>query len=612
MKIISGLAVTVLALAAAPARAQRHGWIYPANLDLAGATAVAWDPTGDDPSLLLAEHARILRLFPDGRMLVVAGTGEPGLDADHREAKTDRPADQTLLDGVAALVVLPDGSIAFTDRFNHLVRIVTRGGKVRTLAGSGDQGWNGDRPALETRFDEPTAMAPLPDGTLLVFDSGNRSCRAIRPDGMVVTRAGRRVEGFTAGGDHNRIRQSVTTADFSEACSLAVSAGGRIVVADGGRSCLRELTADGQVVRIAGSGEPWHPEDLGVVDYSRPCGQAAFTTDNELLYDDGRRIRQWFAEGDPALRAGNGLGPEYPRDELVPAQDCPLDWIQGIAPIPGGGLVLLDASSEVEGVKRLRFIGPEGDEGLAGLARIGLWLCRQVDAEHARRRLLDRSGGDGKSRIGLVREWQEANLKDLAAVRSLIAAERFQPRPPSLFEALRARELGTRTGADPEQARLLRVRKQIALAQLTLREDPEYAFPAVPLDAAQARFAQLEPLFRAAESKAAAARARRTEAKDRDGEPEFQFTFAQRSDSEDEPGDGDVAMAEAAPSAPSVQAAGSGPSASAAAAPERKAPVPAQAPASEGRRGTKRPRSESPGTPGTAGDKPPAKDARTA
>ena len=64
--------------------------------------------------------------------------------------------------------------------------------------GAGKAGY-ADGPAATARFDNPTGVAPLPNGAVVVADRNNNRLRLVTPDGAVTTLAGTGEAGFADG-----------------------------------------------------------------------------------------------------------------------------------------------------------------------------------------------------------------------------------------------------------------------------------------------------------------------------------------------------------------------------------------------------------------------------
>jgi len=155
----------------------------------------------------------VRRVWPDGTISTVAGTGKAGFAGD------GGPATATELNLVHGVAVLTDGSLVLADAANHRIRRVSPSGAITTVAGTGvpgfscdggpagpaeipnprgvaagrddhDGGGDGSRGLLGGRWtraaggaEQPKALAVLPDGSgFLVGDSANNHVRLVRVD----------------------------------------------------------------------------------------------------------------------------------------------------------------------------------------------------------------------------------------------------------------------------------------------------------------------------------------------------------------------------------------------------------------------------------------------
>ncbi|MGH7485335.1 MAG: gluconolaconase, partial [bacterium] len=136
-------------------------------------------------------HHRILRIAPAGDVIVLAGSGKPGhADGIGVQAQFKEP------EGVA--VDDMRGVIYVADSGNHLVRSVTFGGAVATLAGSG-RPEDKDGPGAEAGFKQPSGIAVDATGMIVVADGGNSRIKQVTPAGQVTTIAGDVHAGFADG-----------------------------------------------------------------------------------------------------------------------------------------------------------------------------------------------------------------------------------------------------------------------------------------------------------------------------------------------------------------------------------------------------------------------------
>ena len=125
---------------------------------------------GPDGTLYASEDGvRVHRVDPaTGRLTAVAGTGARGYGGD------GGPATRAVFDGVHGLLPLPDGRLLVSDSGNHRVREV-RGSGIRTVAGTG----------AEADLALPSALAAAPDGAVLVAAFGANAVRRLAPDGTL-------------------------------------------------------------------------------------------------------------------------------------------------------------------------------------------------------------------------------------------------------------------------------------------------------------------------------------------------------------------------------------------------------------------------------------------
>ena len=211
-----------------------------------------------DGALLFSERGRVLRRAPDGTTSVFAGTPQ------RRRASGDGgPAVGAGMEPTG-LAELPDGSVLIADVRNHRVRRVDSAGVISTVAGTGMPGSDGDGgPAARARLTRPVAVSAYPDGSYLIAH-GTRQVlvRRVAVDGTISTVAG--------GGGVSRALVEPCPREPRSATSLSLSPGGFgdiAALADGGfllsdSSGLLEVSPAGTVVALTCS--PFatsYPED---------------------------------------------------------------------------------------------------------------------------------------------------------------------------------------------------------------------------------------------------------------------------------------------------------------------------------------------------------------
>jgi hypothetical protein len=147
---------------------------------------------------------RVRKISTDGLVTTYAGGGTSigvqsvgaYLDGTDTSARFYTPCE---------LAIDEMNNIFVADAYNHRIRKIDPDRLVTTLAGSGgsgpDSGSFADGPALEARFNTPTAVTVTDDGILYVGDGPNQRVRMIGNDLMVTTFAGTGEAGFANGPD---------------------------------------------------------------------------------------------------------------------------------------------------------------------------------------------------------------------------------------------------------------------------------------------------------------------------------------------------------------------------------------------------------------------------
>ncbi|OYT73660.1 MAG: hypothetical protein CFK52_01705 [Chloracidobacterium sp. CP2_5A] len=147
---------------------------------------------------------------------VAAGGGDPGfLDGQHAAARLNHPV---------GLAMDADGTLFIADHFNHAIRMLAPDGQLRTLAGGRQRGFRDGRGA-EAEFNGPLGIAVGAQGEIYVADHLNARVRVVTRDGEVRTLAGTGVAKIEDG--------PLTTASFEGPKGIATDMHGLIYVTDG-------------------------------------------------------------------------------------------------------------------------------------------------------------------------------------------------------------------------------------------------------------------------------------------------------------------------------------------------------------------------------------------
>lgn len=240
---------------------------------------------------------RIRKITPAGTVSTLAGSGEIGfVDGTGASAKFRLPS---------GLATDNAGNIYVTEESNNSVRKITSAGVVTTVAGIGTEGSaNGDA-LTEAQFKKPSGIAIDPSGNIYVGDSFNYLVRKISPGGVVSTLAGTGSQGYNDGNG--------TAAGFGEPKGLTIGSDGNIYVADYMANCIRKITPAGNVSTFAGKGEIFAGgfEDGNATTeakFSRPF-DLTFDAEGNMYVADmvNHSIRKITPAGVVATIAGTGI-----------------------------------------------------------------------------------------------------------------------------------------------------------------------------------------------------------------------------------------------------------------------------------------------------------------
>ena len=126
--------------------------------------------------------SNVIRIEPDSRVFVVAGTEEYGYSGD------GGPALEAVLSAPFGVLPTGDGGFYVSDTEAHVVRHVDASGTITTVAGNGTRGYSGDDgPGFEAQLDSPSRIRSDAAGRLYICDTRNHSIRRIESDGIIVT-----------------------------------------------------------------------------------------------------------------------------------------------------------------------------------------------------------------------------------------------------------------------------------------------------------------------------------------------------------------------------------------------------------------------------------------
>ncbi|MCB0991455.1 MAG: protein kinase [Acidimicrobiales bacterium] len=348
--------------------------------------AVLVDPIGlalsDDGSLAIVEQsANRVRLLSDGTLSALAGTGTLGFSGD------TGPAADAELAGPRSAAYGPDGSLYVVDADNYVIRRVSVDGRIEVVAGSGQAGFGGDQGLATAAALSPTDVAVKADGTLVVADMANGVVREVAPNGTISTLLGpdsqpRAPASIAIGTDGAVFYADLTgqqilridpatfgvsvvagtgTPGFGGDGGPAVQAqlafpsgidigdDGSIYVADRLNHRVRRIDADGIITTVAGSGNEGFDGDGGQASEASLWHPVAVEVapDGSLYIADGFNNRVRKVDPDGTIETVAGSGPQGEVGDGGPATAAPLGDPFGLALLDGDLLIAGNWSGRV-------------------------------------------------------------------------------------------------------------------------------------------------------------------------------------------------------------------------------------------------------------------------
>ncbi len=189
-----------------------------------------------------------------------------------------------------------DGNIYFADSSHHLIRRISRDGRITTFAGNGEPGFQGDGgPAERARLFNPVRVAFDADGNLFIADINNHRIRRVDRQGIISTVAGIGLVGFSGDGGQ------ATSARVGLVEGIAFDRQGNLYFTDGLFDVVRKVERSGRISLFAGNGNTGFRGDGGLAtsaELNWPVDVAVDGNGNVLICElFGHRIRRVTPEG---------------------------------------------------------------------------------------------------------------------------------------------------------------------------------------------------------------------------------------------------------------------------------------------------------------------------
>ncbi len=278
-----------------------------------------------------------------------------GLDTYMGDGGPAKEASIRLARGVA---VDAAGNLYVADSWNNRIRKIDTSQTITTVAGTGSGGFDGDgRLAITAKIHWPYGLTIDNGGTLYLADTYNNRIRKIGSDGIITTVAGSGVSGH--GGDGGPATQAALDRPYG----VAVDANGNLFIADTWNNCIRKVTPNGIITRVAGTGSGGYNGREGIatqIHLYYPTDVAVGVDGNVYIADSGNgRIMKVDVSGYMTTIGGNPWGSGGDGGLAI---DAPM-WPYGVAVDREGNVYVTDSSFETYGGapnNRIRKINADG------------------------------------------------------------------------------------------------------------------------------------------------------------------------------------------------------------------------------------------------------------
>ena len=233
-----------------------------------------------------AQNNTIRKIAANGTVSTFAGF--PGVTGSANATGTNAS-----FNAPEAVAVDGSGNVYVADTGNSIVREITPGGAVSTLAGSPGNIGSSNGTGSSAQFDAPWGIAVNGSGDVFVADTMSHTIREIAPGGVVTTFAG-------TAGNFGSADGTNSAAQFDRPAGLAIDGSGNLFVADMFNHTIREITSAGVVSTIAGLARVFGDSDgtNNTAAFFEPEGIAVGGGDTLYVADSGNdSIRQVTPSG---------------------------------------------------------------------------------------------------------------------------------------------------------------------------------------------------------------------------------------------------------------------------------------------------------------------------
>lgn len=283
---------------------------------------------------------RVCRIDPSGMLTRVAGTGRKGNGGDRG------PALAAEFNALHNLAIAKSGDIYLADTLNHRVRkIDARTGTITTVAGTGEKGFGGDGgPATKAQFSGIYCVSLDPAGQrLLLADLDNRRIRAVDlMSGIVTTIAGNGEKGVPVNGAEAK------TSPLVDPRAVIADRQGNVYVLERSGHALRVVDRAGRIRTIVGTGMKGSAGDGGDARQAQLNGPKHLCMDQDggvIIADTENHVIRKYTPANGQIVRIAGSGNRGAAGVGGPAAGIELAQPHGVYVHVSGDLYIADSSN---------------------------------------------------------------------------------------------------------------------------------------------------------------------------------------------------------------------------------------------------------------------------
>jgi hypothetical protein len=239
-------------------------------------TGVCMDTSGN---IYLADLRNnvVRKVSVSGIITTIAGKDSAGYSGD------GGPATAAKLNFPFDLTADKSGNIYIADAENNRIRKVSTSGIMSTFAGNGTNSYSGDGgPATAAELNYPAGICLDNSGNICIADIGNNVIRKVSVGGIISTIAGNNIKGYSGDGG------MATNAELNEPFGICADTLGNIYIGDYGNNKVRKVSPSGIISTVAGNGTKGYNGDGGLAtaaELHSPWGVCVNDSGNLLIAD---------------------------------------------------------------------------------------------------------------------------------------------------------------------------------------------------------------------------------------------------------------------------------------------------------------------------------------